>query len=156
MNVQDRFLVENERDASPERFGTIERMESHESPVAIRRSSGSSHSESSVRLQEMGVGISRIQTQQDTDLERHPTALSRIHTGRSQHSATVGATGADSGGIGIFRTRSSKASKPLPSFGGGKPYPPPLPEREEYVVEFDGPDDPIHAQNWPFSKKYAL
>lgn len=37
--------------------------------------------------------------------------------------------------------------------GLGKPYPPPLPDQEEYVVEFEGPDDPLHAQNWPMKKK---
>ncbi|KAI5263784.1 MFS general substrate transporter [Aureobasidium subglaciale] len=158
MNAQDRAMAENERDASPERFGPIERHESHESPIATRHSLASSHSGSSVRLQEMGRNISRVETQyeNEADLERHPTALSRIQTGRSQHSATVGANGADSTSFGVFRTRSSKASKPLPAFGGGKPYPPPLPEREEYVVEFDGPNDPMHAQNWPFKKKLPV
>ncbi|CAD0016255.1 unnamed protein product [Aureobasidium pullulans] len=158
MNAQDRVMANNERDASPERFGPIERHESHESPIITRRSSTSSHDGSSVRLQEMGRSISRVETQHENeaDLERHPTALSRIQTGRSQHSATVGASGADSTGFGVFRTRSSKASKPLPAFGGGKPYPPPLPEREEYVVEFDGPNDPMHAQNWPFKKKLPV
>ncbi|KAH0368844.1 MFS general substrate transporter, partial [Aureobasidium melanogenum] len=159
MNAQDRFMADNERNASPERFGRIERHESHESPVATRRrSSVSSQSGHSVRLQEMGRSISRVETQHENeaDLERHPTALSRIQTGRSQHSATVGASGAESSGFGVFRTRSSKVSKPLPAFGGGKPYPPPLPEREEYVVEFDGPNDPMHAQNWPFKKKLPV
>ncbi|KAK2788934.1 hypothetical protein FQN52_006467 [Onygenales sp. PD_12] len=85
-------------------------------------------------------GIASIQTQRD--LERHPTVLSRIATQRSQHSATVGAG---------LRSRVSR--KPLPAFGAGKPYPPPLPEREEYVVEFDGPDDPLHPQNWPLKSK---
>lgn len=28
-----------------------------------------------------------------------------------------------------------------------------LPERDEYVVEFDGPNDPLHAQNWPLMRK---
>jgi DHA1 family multidrug resistance protein-like MFS transporter len=37
--------------------------------------------------------------------------------------------------------------------GLDKPYPPPLPDQEEYVVEFDGPDDPLHAQQWPMKKK---
>lgn len=37
--------------------------------------------------------------------------------------------------------------------GLGKPYPPLLPDQEEYVVEFEGPDDPLHAQNWPMKKK---
>ncbi|POR32931.1 Putative transporter, partial [Tolypocladium paradoxum] len=48
---------------------------------------------------------------------------------------------------------STRPSRPLPAFGAGKPFPPPLPEQEEYVVEFDGPDDPLHAQNWPLRKK---
>ncbi|CAO2650653.1 Nn.00g019450.m01.CDS01 [Neocucurbitaria sp. VM-36] len=88
--------------------------------------------------------MSRLPTQRDdtVDLERHATALSRIQTQRSQHSQTVG---------GSLKSRASR--KPLPAFGAGKPYPPPLPEREEYVVEFDGFDDPLHAQNWPLKKK---
>ncbi|KAL2863050.1 MFS transporter [Aspergillus lucknowensis] len=84
------------------------------------------------------------QTQPGYGLERHPTALSRIATQRSQHSATVGA----------LRVRPSR--KPLPEFGAGKPYPPPLPEREEYVVEFTGPDDSLHPQNWPMRKKFLV
>jgi DHA1 family multidrug resistance protein-like MFS transporter len=28
-----------------------------------------------------------------------------------------------------------------------------LPEQEQYVVEFDGPNDPLHSQNWPLKKK---
>jgi DHA1 family multidrug resistance protein-like MFS transporter len=76
------------------------------------------------------------------ELERHPTALDRINTHRSQHFGTVG-------------TFSIRKSKQLPKFGGGKPYPPALPDKEEYVVEFDGHDDLTHAQNWPFRKKYV-
>lgn len=41
----------------------------------------------------------------------------------------------------------------MPEMGLGKPYPPLLPAQEEYVVEFEGPDDPLHAQNWPMRKK---
>ena len=77
-----------------------------------------------------------------TDLERHPTALSRIETHKTQHSGTVG------------RSVTSKSTKkPLPPFGDGKEYPPPLPAKEDYVVEFDGHDDPLHPQNWKLSKK---
>lgn len=89
--------------------------------------------------------MSRVQTAHSlrgTGLERHPTALSRIATQRSQHSATVGAG---------LKPRVSR--KPLPEFGAGKPYPPPLPAKEEYVVEFAGPDDPLHPQNWSSKKK---
>jgi len=49
--------------------------------------------------------------------------------------------------------KSRESRKPLPPFGAGKPYPPTLPDQEDYVVEFDGPDDPLHAQNWPIGKK---
>ncbi|KAL4740165.1 major facilitator superfamily domain-containing protein [Aspergillus similis] len=85
-----------------------------------------------------------VQTQPGHGLERHPTALSRIATQRSQHSATVGS----------IRSRQSK--RPLPEFGAGKPYPPPLPDKEEYVVESVGPDDPLHPQNWPARKKFLV
>lgn len=102
--------------------------------------------------------MSRVPTlhEADYDLERHPTALSRIQSHRTQHSATVGEGSNIGGPVGILRTRSSRASGPLPAFGGGKPYPPPLPEREEYVVEFDGPSDPMHPQNWPMKKKVVI
>lgn len=95
--------------------------------------------------------VSRMSTQRDdvSGLERHPTALSRIQTARSQHSNTLGA--------GIrSRTTTRQSKTPMPNFGGGKPFPPPLPEREEYVVEFDGPNDPLHAQNWPLGKKLRI
>lgn len=87
--------------------------------------------------------MSRVSTQRD--LERHPTELSRIQTQRSQHSATVGRD--------VKSMKSRESRKPLPPFGAGKPYPPTLPDQEDYVVEFDGPDDPLHAQNWPIGKK---
>jgi hypothetical protein len=40
--------------------------------------------------------------------------------------------------------------------GADKPFPPPLPNREEYVVEYSGVDDPLHAQNWPMRKKIII
>lgn len=42
------------------------------------------------------------------------------------------------------------------SMGAGKPIPPALPDATEYVVEFDGPDDPAHPLNWSFLVKYVL
>lgn len=65
-----------------------------------------------------------------------------METHRLQHVQTVGAS-----------VKSKADTKPLPEFGGGKPYPPDLPPQEEYVVEFDGKDDPLHPQNWPFKRK---
>jgi MFS transporter, DHA1 family, multidrug resistance protein len=70
-----------------------------------------------------------------------PIELNRIHTYRLQHSGTVGS-----------------ARNPIPKeewleLGAGKPYPPSLPDAEEYVVEFVGPNDPLHPHNWSFRQK---
>ncbi|KAF2871686.1 major facilitator superfamily domain-containing protein [Massariosphaeria phaeospora] len=86
--------------------------------------------------------------------ERNPEAIRRIETHRSQQAQTVGTSAFPSRLLtNISRRRSQK---PLPSLGAGKPYPPLLPDREEYVVEYDGADDPLHAQNWPMNKKLWL
>ena len=140
MDIVDRDLEKAERDASSQqspgpKHETNDRL--HQVQSATSSSTGSSSSASVVREE---MGMSRVNTQRD--LDRHPTALSRIETQRSQHGGTVGRS---------LKSRESK--KPLPNFGGGKDYPPLLPEREEYVVEFDGPDDPLHPQNWPMKKK---
>lgn len=107
--------------------------------------------------------MSRLPTQRDgvgtSRLERNETAMSRIATQRSQHSNTVGA----SAGL-RSRTRASRRwsvggwrteEPPMPPMGAGKPFPPMLPEREEYVVEFEGVEDPAWPQNWKLKKKYA-
>ena len=83
------------------------------------------------------VGAARTRT--------HPIEDFRMETHRLQHTQTVGAS-----------LTKKTDDRPLPEFGGGKPYPPLLPEREEYVVEFDGKDDPLHPQNWPFKRKWVL
>lgn len=43
-----------------------------------------------------------------------------------------------------------------PAMGGGRPYPPALPDRGPWEVTFDGPEDPIHPYNWTFKKKVFL
>lgn len=154
MDSADRYVEKAERDASPDRFpprrSNLEEKEERQEEIArttTASSTGSSMSSSSdASAAERDAAMSRLPTQRDdaVGLERHATALSRIQTQRSQHSATVG---------GSLKSRASR--KPLPAFGAGKPYPPPLPDREEYVVEFDGHDDPLHAQNWPIKKKLA-
>jgi DHA1 family multidrug resistance protein-like MFS transporter len=93
--------------------------------------------------------------------ERNPEAIRRIETHRSQHQQTVGAraraTSTSTVTSRITRTLSRRRTeKPIPTLGAGKPYPPPLPDREEYVVEYDGVDDPLHAQNWPLKKKLGI
>lgn len=49
-----------------------------------------------------------------------------------------------------------KLTTPLPTMGGGRPYPPLLPDRGPYEVQFDGPDDPIHPFNWAFRRKIII
>lgn len=146
MDIVDRDLEKAEREASPDRFQSI----GHDGERVERAESVASTTSLESDLQNRPVGsrrMSRFRTQSDDPgvLERNATAMSRIETQRTQHSATVGA--------GVT---SRKTTKPLPAFGAGKPYPPPLPEREEYVVEFDGEDDPMHAQNWPMARKLTV
>ena len=175
MNPEDVSVLRAERDASPERFAEFDPNDSfgqHYGPLRGESSneqaqarlhaeqtseeelgeemaeSGSTTTRESVEIEPIrgtGSALSKEQTQTDkiNTLERHPTALDRIETHRSQHSSTVG---------GLVSIRSRK-SRPLPNFGAGKPYPPLLPEREEYVVEFDGHSDPLHPQNWPTKRK---
>jgi len=80
------------------------------------------------------------------DISHHPTQLSREYSERLQYTETVGSSPGS--------RSESNAERPLPSFGGGKPYPPDIPaEREAYVVEFDGSDDLLHPLNWSAKKK---
>ena len=145
-DIVDEELAAAERNASPERFprrpsDEIERVLTASSAASTSTASSIDHDHVSNAFRRH---LSRVSTQQD--LERHPTALSRIATQRTQHGTTVGG--------GLKSSTSSRQSKrPLPNFGAGKPYPPALPSQEDYVVEFDGPDDPMHSQNWPFKKK---
>ena len=154
MDIVDRDIEKAERDASPGRFpeppsdlekrmeepSAANRKDDQDDGASLSSSSTSSSSSLSVDRIPTTTNMSRLNTQRD--LERHPTSMTRIQTERSQHLATVGTA-----------VRSRKSKKPLPNFGENKPYPPPLPEQEEYVVEFDGPNDPMHPQNWPMKKK---
>lgn len=40
--------------------------------------------------------------------------------------------------------------------GAGKPYPPTLPDPEQFVVEFTDANDPLHPQNWSLRKKILI
>lgn len=46
-------------------------------------------------------------------------------------------------------------SNTLP-MGGGRDYPPSLPDSENYEVTFDGPNDPLHPFNWTTKKKVFI
>lgn len=145
-NTEDARMAADERDASPDRFQKINEAGRRIERAESIASSSTRSSQNSTRLRNVQTGMSRVATQRDDPgaLERHETAMSRIETHSLQHSRTVGAS-----------IKSRQSTKPLPNFGAGKPFPPMLPAREEYVVEFDGADDPMHAQNWPLSRKLA-
>jgi len=154
MDDVDIHVANNERAASPQRFANYHEYTSSGEPIEraeTRHSSESSSSDGTRAQRPHGnrnpsatSGMSRIATASGIpgDMQRNETAMSRIQTHRTLQSVTVGAS-----------VKSRQSKKPLPSMGDGKPFPPALPEREEYVVEFDGADDPMHAQNWPFKRK---
>jgi DHA1 family multidrug resistance protein-like MFS transporter len=125
---------------------SLERQRDFEKAEAERRASRASASSSTgtdTSASSVRAGLSSAATASLARTRTHPIEQHRTETHRLQHSQTVGA----------HPTKSRVPSTPLPEFGGGKPYPPPLPEREEYVVEYDGKDDPLHPQNWSFRKK---
>lgn len=70
--------------------------------------------------------------------------LERINTYRLQHRSTVGS------GIGI-----TPPDQWLP-LGAGKPHPPALPDPEQYIVEFNDANDPLHPQNWSLKRKIGI
>lgn len=110
-------------------------------------SSGSSATTSSISTRpdlQTRASMGRLATVNDLERRRtHPVEMHRTETHRLQHSQTVGAS----------TTKTRPSPIPLLNFGGGKPYPPDLPAQDEYVVEFDGKDDPLHPQNWSSSRK---
>ena len=80
-------------------------------------------------------------------VERQPSGcdsveLQRINTYRLQQQQTVGSS----------HSRPPK-DQWLP-LGAGKPYPPSLPDPEDYIVEFEGATDPLHPQNWAMRTRY--
>lgn len=152
-DVVDRDMALAEREASrayrppthppAEQTHPVERLDTLDS-ISSSSSSGSSSQNMSriATAASMGRAAPRA-----TRTKTHPLEDHRTETARLQHTATVGAA---------RTTTTSKKEKPLPNFGGGKPYPPDLPPYEDYVVEFDGPDDPLHPQNWTFKRKIIV
>ncbi|KAJ5690471.1 MFS general substrate transporter [Penicillium macrosclerotiorum] len=152
LNREDRNLEMAEIAARPHASSQWDGEKPDTSKEADRPSSSgtsvsSTGSSSSV---EYNSNFHRLQSRNtEVDLERHRTAtsqaLSRIETQRLQHAMTVGES-----------VKSRPSRQPLPAFGAGKPYPPHLPNRDDYVVEFDGPEDPLYPQNWPLKRKIYI
>lgn len=109
-----------------------ERQASEEISLHTSTSSGSSYTSS-----EHGV---------DRTISKHPVHLERLHTQVLTHRHTVGS-----------KADGSITQEELPAFGGGKPYPPEIPaKREDYVVDFASPDDPLHPRNWSLRTKLGI
>ncbi|KAK1148202.1 hypothetical protein N8T08_010848 [Aspergillus melleus] len=109
-------------------------------------SPGSSSSTLSTRQTERPRRDSNYEAIRSPTLSRRPTnvELSRMESLRTTHQSTVGST-----------TGPEPREKWL-SFGGGKDYPPLLPDPENYVVEFSEQNDPMHPHNWPLRTKIML
>lgn len=84
------------------------------------------------------AGLSRTTTRRP-NMDGDALVLSRIQTARSQHNTTVGFVRSKRG---IKKRRTSD----MPSMGTAKSCPALLSDPEEYVVEFDGPNDKLHPQ----------
>ncbi|KAK9367946.1 major facilitator superfamily domain-containing protein [Lipomyces kononenkoae] len=78
-------------------------------------------------------------------LSQREQVLERVRSDRYIAKETMGADDSDRLGLSS-----------LPPFGGGRPYPPMLPAREQYIVEYNGPDDPYHPLNWSALKKIKI
>lgn len=150
MDIVDREVERAEYDAT--RTFSAQALDRHQGlendrtipDVSSSASSATSSSCSTRSDWQTRISMGRATTVNTLDRRRtHPVEMHRSETHRLQHSLTVGASS----------TKTGRSQKSLPNFGGGKPYPPDLPEQDEYVVEYDGKDDPLHPQNWPMARK---
>ncbi|RMZ80854.1 hypothetical protein DV737_g2813, partial [Chaetothyriales sp. CBS 132003] len=153
MDIVDRDVERAEYQATRTWSQTSkERHEREKAGRASREGNGDDESFSSSSADSDGDGMNRIATASAATIgsrgyrtQTHPIEDFRTETHRLQQVATVGGS-----------SLRKRKTLPLPEFGGGKPYPPQLPEQEQYVVEFDGKDDPLHPQNWPLKSKLII
>ncbi|KAK7748004.1 hypothetical protein SLS53_001256 [Cytospora paraplurivora] len=150
-NDLDRQISDVEEDANPALNAGYNRRASDEVERPISHCSISTSNGSTRVHPQGGADIDRIPTHHEYNRELHPSDLDRIQTARSQHSATVGVAS----GLGRSNTATRDSKRPLPTMGAGKPMPPPV-NNDDFLVEFDGPDDPLLAMNWTLRKKVVM
>lgn len=101
-----------------------------------RDSSSLNISRSALQARTRTLSTGSILRHRDT----HPLELDRIATHKSLHSGTVG-------------RRGTKVPTRVETLGAGKIFAPADYNVEEFLVEFDGHDDPLHPQNWPKGRR---
>lgn len=146
MDQVDLGIQNAERDASPERLRDDEARLSSCS-IHTGASSTTLESENQSHPYSSGSPLRLQQARLQRTRSLHPTELDRIATHRLLHSSTVGTSRPNI-------THGTSATKTT-SLGAGKPFPPTSYDVEDYLVEFDGPHDPLHPQNWPMKKRYV-
>jgi DHA1 family multidrug resistance protein-like MFS transporter len=124
MDLIDRDIEDAEQEASPENY--------LQGPTATAGTA--SRSSSHVLSTLPGLQARKI----------HPTELDRIGTHRTIHSSTVGAQAT---------SRANTLLQTVTTLGAGKVFAPADYNVEDFLVEFDGHDDPLHPQNWPMRKR---
>lgn len=142
MDNVDRFISSAETDAEPERFLSLSTNKTHHS--ASPRLSLSSEKTSDNLSGGSDEAATRSNIVRASGL--HQTELDRIATHHLLHSSTVGST---------YRQRTHRSSEIKETLGGGKLLPTSTFRVEDFLVEFDGPEDSLHAHNWPLKKKWV-
>jgi DHA1 family multidrug resistance protein-like MFS transporter len=126
MDIIDRNIEDAELEASPENYP--------QDPAAHTTTGTTSGSSSHTLTVAPGLQSHKS----------HPKELDRIATHRTIHRSTVGAQ---------TRSRSNTRIHKVTTLGAGKVFAPADYNVEEFLVEFDGHDDPLHPQNWPMRKR---
>jgi DHA1 family multidrug resistance protein-like MFS transporter len=140
MDIVDRDIADAERDASSQWLS--------QSPVTHtttdRTTSAALQSDISSQLHPLSSDqqLRARTTQCDSSLD--PRELDRIATYRILHTSTVGTKGKITTRLNTLQT-----------LGAGKPFPPKNYDGEDFLVEFEGHDDPLHPQNWAMRKRYV-
>ncbi|KIW11098.1 hypothetical protein PV08_10397 [Exophiala spinifera] len=149
MDTLDRDLIRAEVDANVNRPDTLSYIATHGPDMERDWADGESTPDQTTTHGD----LTNISTRSSFKLQHSnpgldPVELERISRQRTQHQGTMGRP-ADT------RRRSTATIRTVTTLGAGKPVPPPD-NKEEFVVEFEGVDDPEHPLNWPFSKKIAM
>jgi DHA1 family multidrug resistance protein-like MFS transporter len=126
MDTIDRDIEAAEIEASPENY-----LQDH----AVHTTTGTSSEGSSNTL----FTLAGLQARKS-----HPTELDRISTYRTIHASTVGA---------LASPKDDSRIQKVKTLGAGKVFAPADYNVEDFLVEFDGHDDPLHPQNWPMRKR---